>query len=635
MHALDLETEATDPSMQLHAGLEPWRVRQGKARITSISVASEHTDKVLTLENEPGWLDTVHDNLRRLKGEVVYTHNGVFDIAWLITSLQKNRMGAIPQAIRDIRWRDTGLLCKWLINGQLAENSHFGYSLANLVATFLPDHPMTKFFVEMKNQKVTPGDNPEYWLQRGDMDAIMTLALAQLFQAKLSPTQRKGFLTEMDCLVPVANSWVTGIKIDQAQLAKNEIYFANVKKVNCQKLGIAESVVTSTKALPDLLYNQWGLPVIARTPKGAASCAGDTVKLLHYELVKNGDQDMADKLELLMEAKSASTSMSKYVNGMLEALRHTTDGYIYPAPRIFGTYTGRFTYSSTVMAKDYGSDAKGKRHKVSIAAHQIPRKDKMIRSSMVAPEGYVIYEADASGQESRIMAIRSMDETMIEIFQKDLNFHSMTGASIIGEDYDDFMEKYGLEGNEGGYFTEQRQLGKLTNLSCNYRIGGKALAGKAFLDYDTFMTWDTGDFLVKTFSRRYKGVPKYWSDVIWESKQRGYTSSFSDRRYKLSEWSRFRWNTESSAINHPIQGGGADMKEIAIKECYDKVPEAIFLLDLHDANFFYIPEDRADEIHKKLDHVLNNIDYESYWGFEMPITLPYESKRGRTFAEVK
>ena len=637
MNALDIETESTDPLMKLHAALQPWRLRQGKARITSVAVARGNgsIDQIENGGNDKIWVNDLTELLASMDGEVVYAHNALFDVAFQIAQLQPNRMGRIPEVIRRIRWRDTGLLTKWCINGQMAKTIRFSYSLANLVQTFLPDHPMTPFFVKMKSQGVNPGDNPEYWAQRGQMDAIMTLALARLMQTKLHDDQRQGFLTEQDCIVPVANSWLVGIRVNQQQVQANEKHFLGLRGEIAKKLGVDVDIFTSTKRLPDMIYRQWGLPVLAKTPTGNPACDADTLKWLAYQLTENGNEEMAAKLKLITEAKQAATLYSKYVKSMVEALAHTGDGYIYPSPRIFGTYTGRFTYSSTTNGRDFEEDGKGKKFKTSIAAHQIPRKDKMIRSSLVAPEGYMIYEADASGQESRIMAIRSRDEVMIRIFQQGLNFHSMSGASIIGMDYTDFQRAYEAEGNDGGYHTEQRQLGKLMNLSCNFRIGGKALANKAYLEYDTYMTIPTGNFLVQTFARSYKGVPQYWEDVIWESKKLGYTYTFSGRRYKLTDWGSHRWITESSAINVPIQGAGADMKEIAIKETFEKVPEAIFILDLHDANFFYVPKDQAAELHVKLDAALNEIDYQKYWGFEMPIELPYESKRGNTFAEVK
>lgn len=563
LNALDIETESLDPNMKLYAALQPWRLRQKKAQITSVAVARQNgsTDQVIRGECSKIWYRDLEELLASLRGEVAYAHNALFDVAWLIAQFQPDRMGHIPQIIKDIRWRDTSLLVKWCINGQRPETIRFSYALANLIATFLPNHPMTPFFIKMKNEGVSPGDNPEYWNKRGEMDAIMTLALAEYMQTKLPEAQRQGFLTEQDCIVPIANSWLVGIRINRDQLKINEQHFLKMRADAAAKLGVSVDLFTSTKRLPQLLYSDWGLPIIARTPTGNPKCDADTLKWLAYQMRNEENEQMAKKLELIIEAKQAATLYSKYVKSMYEALEHTGDGYIYPAPRIFGTYTGRFTYSSSTMGRDFSED-KGKKFKTSIAAHQIPRKDKMIRSSMIAPDGWVIYEADASGQESRLMALRSNDEVMISIFAKDLNFHSMTGASIIGEDYTDFQAKYKAEGDDGGYFTEQRQLGKLTNLSCNYRIGGKALANKAYLEYDTFLTIDTGMFLVNTFNRTYSGVPKYWEDVVWDSRQKGYTETFSGRRYKLTDWSSHRWITESSAINVPIQGSGADMKEI-------------------------------------------------------------------------
>lgn len=632
IYALDLETEATDPRMKMHAALEPWRLRQNRARITSISI--NDGDQTLRIVNNGGdFTGEVIAALESLKGHVVYCHNAVFDVAWLIALLQVSRTSPVPNVIRNIQWRDTSLLCRWLINGQMDETIRFSYSLVNLVQTFLKDDPMTPFFVKMKTQSVAPGDNPEYWELRGDMDAIMTRKLAIHLQSKMPAEQRQGFITEQRCIPAVANSWIVGIRVDQEQLRKNDVHFQQVRATAATTLQVDTDIFTSTKRLPHLLYQQWGLPVIKRTPSGNPACDADTLKWLQYQLIKDGNQEMADKLGTIMTAKQAATLHSKYVKSMIEALQHTQDGYLYPSPRIFGTYTGRFTYSSATSGRDFEED-KQRKFKCSIAAHQIPRKDKMIRASLCAPPGYVIYEADASGQESRLMALRSGDDMMIQIFAQDLNFHSMTGASIIGMDYTDFQASYDREGG-AGYYTEQRQLGKLTNLSCNYRIGGKSLAEKAFLDYDTFMTEETGRFLVQTFNRTYRGVPKYWEDVIWSSRTSGYTETFSRRRYKLTDWSTHRWITESSAINVPIQGAGADMKEIAIVETFEKVPEAIFVLDLHDANFFYVPEARASELHAKLDQTLNGINYETYWQFKLPIPLPYESKRGLTFAEVK
>src|SRR5690606_30471525 len=152
-----------------------------------------------------------------------WAHNAIFDVAWAIADLQPNRCGEIPEEIRNIQWRDTGLLIKWLINGQLAESSRFSMSLANLVKTFLPDHPRTTEFLEMKSQGVKAGENTEYWLARGSLDVIMTLELAKKFAQKTPKEMRTGMMTEFDCIVPIANSWINGFRIDKNQLDENEV----------------------------------------------------------------------------------------------------------------------------------------------------------------------------------------------------------------------------------------------------------------------------------------------------------------------------------------------------------------------------------------------------------------------------
>lgn len=622
LFALDVETKGIKGMS--YAALEPWRVRQGKAYITAVSVCDPGglTDTILRRDyaDNDGFLNALVKMLENLEGANVYCHNGVFDLAFNIASLQPKRCGAIPSVIRNIKWHDTMLLAKWLVNGQKAERISFSYSLLNLAQCFLEKHPQLAEFVEMKSKPFQETDDT-YWEERNVLDVIMTQALAEFFEENLPADQRPGYKVEMRNLIPVANSWITGIRIDQKRLEEIRAKFTLEMEGIIDELGISPSVLTSPKQLGNLLFNELKVNPVSYTPTGAPSTAADDIKLIAFNLVNGGDEHRGRLLNMIRRYKELSTLMSKYIKGAEEALAHTGDGYIYGAPRIFGTYTGRFTYSSKTLDT----------YKTSIALHQIPRKDKDVRSMMVPPEGMKVYEADAAGQESRLMAIRSGDQAMLKVFTDKLDFHSMTGSGIVGTDYNEFYVKY-----KGGDLraTEDRQMGKLSNLSCNYRIGGKALAQKAFEDYDIVMSIDKGQFLVNSFNRTYPGVPQYWESVIKEARAKGYTEAYGGRRYKIFDWSnKFRWASESSAINTPIQGAGAAMKNIAIAEVFDKVPdEATFILDLHDATFYYVPE---DETGKKIDHTLANIDYKQYWGFEIPIPLPYDSKLGNSWAEVK
>lgn len=632
IHVLDIETRSKVFEMREHAGLEPWRVRQGKAEIMSVDVYNPDGSCVQIVNNDTGFNDRLFAMLDKLKGKVVYAHNALFDVAWLIATLQSERCGKIPDVINDIKWRDSMLLFKWLINGQVAETTHFSMALGSLVEKFLPNHPDTPDFVEMKKQSFVAGENEEYWLARGSLDVKMTYELVKLVSNKVPVSMRQGMITEFECIVPIANSWITGFRIDQDKLAQNEVKYRTAKTLIAKELEVDEGLFSSPKKLANFLYGTLELIPPEKTPTGAPSTSKGALMLLEYQLNQRSD-DKAKIVRKILEAKESSTIYSKYVKSMLEALAHTGDGYIYSSPRIFGTYTGRMTYSNTVTHKNPDQETK-KKFKTSIAMHQIPRKAKDVRECLVPPPGYRISEYDAAGQESRLMAIKSKDPTLLDIFKNGLNFHSMTGASIIGMDYDEFEELRATEKDDGP-MTEARQRGKLTNLACNFRISGRALAKQAFEKYDTMIDIGTGNHLVNTFITSYPQIKEYWNSSIHEGKTNGFVETLGGRRFKLHDWHAQRWGTESSAIMVPIQGSGASMKEIAIATLHKELPEFIFILDLHDASFGYVREDIADEVHAKAEQVLNNIDYEPHWGFKPEIQLPYDGKIGYSFADVK
>ena len=635
---LDLETRSRVFEMREHAALEPWRVRQGKAEIMSMDIYGfDPVNQTVTssqlVNSDASFPDRLRESLKTLKGKVVYAHNALFDIAWLIATLQPDRMGPIPQEVLDIEWRDSMLLMKWLINGQIAEKSRFSLALGNLVKNFLPEHPKCQEFVEFKSKAYRPGEDEDYWLERGSLDVEMTWELVAKYHGKVPESMRSGLLTEFKCLVPIANSWLMGFRIDRNQLDDNEVYYRTYKDRIAKEIGQDVGLFSSPKKLGDFLFNQLGLMPHEYTPSGAPSTSKGALMWMEFNLNEKGDYEKAEIISKILEAKESATNYSKYVKTTYEALEHTGDGYIYSSPRLFGTYTGRMTYSGTIQHKDPDTEIK-KKFKSSIAMHQIPRKATRVRKMIVPPEGYDILEFDASGQESRLMAYISRDPVMMKIFADNLNFHSMTGASIIGMDYDDFEQARSLE-KDSGPLTEARQRGKLTNLACNFRISGKALAKQAFEKYDVMISVSTGLHLVKTFVNSYSGVQKYWENSIFEGKANGYVETLGGRRFKLKYWREERWGTESSAIMVPIQGSGAAMKEVAIAELHKHHPEFRFCLDLHDASFGYVKSEIAEQVFKDVEKTLNKINYAPYWGKQPDVALPYEGKMGKSFADVK
>lgn len=613
MKTLDLETSDTTNNLENGYALEPWRMRSGQVRITSISVyEDEHT----ILHREEPTPEFVLQVLTDLAGQEVWAHNAIFDIAYLIAMLQPNKYGAIPKCVRDIKWRDSMLLAKWILNGQKATAMRYSYSLVNLVSDALRDDPDVQEFIGFKKD-ATMDSGSKYWSVRGQLDVLWTHKLVCKIYPRLAETQRTGFLVEAKCLVPVANSWLIGLKANAGLLQKLYGDLEAEDKVLMEGLPFDKSVISSPKQLSSYLFGELGLKPSKMTPTGAASTDEESLKTQEYQL-KLVNDPRATVLDKIMSVRYNNTIRSKYVKTAFEALERTGDGYMYPVPRMFGTDTGRFTYSN---------ETKG--NKVSIAAHQMPRKEKRVREAIEAPEDMYVSEWDAAGQESRIMALHSQDPVMIDIFQTGKNFHSMTGAGVVGYAYEDFEAQVQLEEPK---FVEYRQMGKLTNLSCNFRISGPALSAQAFKKYDMVISIPVGNQLVSTFKNRYKGVPLYWRRSIDYSRSIGYAATASDRRFALTDWS-MNWPTEQTAISLPIQGTGADHKLIAIATVYDKLPEALFMLDLHDAVFFIVKDEAT---HHEIGRVLNSINYQGLWSnLAVNIPLPFEGKFGTSFKDVK
>lgn len=613
-HALDLETSSISGDLSDGYALEPWRVRQGKAFISSVAV---YGDKVTVQALRPS-RERLIEILESLRGEEVYAHYAVFDVAFCIATIEPNKMARIHAAITGIRWRDTALLAKWCINGRKADDMFFSYSLLNLINVFKDKmgYPGADEFIRMKQQEVNSANDP-YWEERGRQDVLWTYRLAKFLEGQLPPSSRRGFVIEAHAIPKIANSWLVGMYVNKDALKEAEAEAEKDIQEACQLLGLSESVLSSPAQLGRVVFGQWGFQPIATTPTGQPKADADTWIILAYS---TGDP----RLKQILKGRQALTIRSKYVKTAYEALARTGDGYLYGKPMLFGTTSGRLTY---------GSDTQGA--KVSIAQHQIPRKAKKVRAYLSPPPGYRVYETDAMAQESRIMGIWSRDSEIIRIFKEGINFHSHMATKIYGVAYEEFQRQYKAEVAQ---FIEWRQMGKLTNLSCNFRIGGKNLAKKALTEYDTYMNEMDGRKLVNTFKRAYPGVPDYWANIIAFAKEYGYSYTLAQRRWKVPLDmlnSGDAWKVEGTVISHPIQGTGGDMFLAAIASAKD----AIIQTNMHDGVFWLVEDSPhgAQEAEQIL-HDLNATDYQSLWQLNEPLPIPllYEgSKLGTSYADVK
>ena len=614
---LDLETSSISGDLSDGMALEPWRARQGKGFITSIHIYGiDNAGNQVELAAQRPSRQQLIDMLTQIKGQETYAHFALFDVAWLIASIEPNKNARIPKVITNIRWRDSVLLAKWCLNGRNAE--YFSYSLLNLINTFkdMMGYPGAEDFIRMKQQEVQQANDP-YWLERGKQDVLWTWRLVEFLKQQLPKVCERGYVIEARCIPQIANSWLVGMYVNQDAFEKAEIQIQKDIDENCAILGLSETVLGSPAQLGNVVFGQWGFEPVGKTPTGKPKADADSWIMLAHS---TGDP----RLKQVLKARQALTLRSKYINTTRDALARTGDGFLYGKPMMFGTSTGRLTYSSETLS-----------FKTAIAQHQIPRKDKHVRRFLAPPPGMKLFETDAMAQESRIMGIWSGDSEIIRIFREGINFHSFTAAQIYGCSYEDFQAHYKAE--EAKYI-EWRQMGKLTNLSCNFRIGGKSLAKKALTEYDTYMSEIEGRKLVATFKRTYPGVEGYWNAIIDYAKQHGHSYTLAQRRWKVPVemlQGADAWKVEGTVISHPIQGTGGDQFLAALSS----VPEARIQTNMHDGIFWIVDEGKEGE--EEAAYILeqmNKTKYEQLWQMSQPLSIPllYEgSKIGTSYADVK
>lgn len=627
---IDLETAPTEGHPEEYA-LQPWRVRDGQASITSVAISTTAGDYVTEQ-----WQSCVEAVSTLTPKPVCATWSGVFDISWLYAS---------GFNVDGLLWADAMLMWKWIDNGQMMEERP-AWDLASGARRWLSDQPWTDDFIKMKHNPASFEDS-QYWKDRNILDALATRMIAERIWEELTPLQRNSVIIEATCLVPIAKSWVDGILLDDKKAAGmapvivTEMYEIeqrlnlvtppdNRKKDREAKIAlqgvewVPSKILSSPKQLAKLIYDTWGLPC-TRTSETTGDPSTDKTALTYL-----ADQD--SKVLEILRWRMLNTQYTKFIKGIAKSVEYLGSNVIHPQPKIFSTYTGRMTYSSKSGNK--GSAAKAR---IGVAIHQWPRV-KELRKLIVAPPGYLIGELDASGQEVRWMAVQSQDRNLIDIFNSKPPFddvHSFTGAMIGGIGFEEFVTRYHAGEDFIAGPTGLRYLGKVDNLSNQYRIGHRKMRLTSRVQYGVDATEYEIKRWIAAYHGAYPGIKQYWSRAISDGYSNGFAETVGGRRYKLEFWDDTnKWRTESSSINAPIQGTGADQKELAIATLYKKFPHVPFLMDLHDGLFYLLKDDgTAKQTLLDMKEVVNNLDYKTAWNFEPPIPLPFDAALGKTWAD--
>ena len=242
-------------------------------------------------------------------------------------------------------------------------------------------------------------------------------------------------------LVPVLLAMEeTGVLVDRQMLADQSHELAGKMlelESKAHDLAGGEFNLGSPKQLQKILFEQQGLPVIRKTPKGQPSTAEDVLdELAHeYELPR-----------VIIDYRGLAKLKSTYTDKL---------------PLQIAPQTGRIhtSYHQAVAATGRLSSTDPNLQNIPIRTPEGRR----IRQAFVAPEGQVLMAADYSQIELRIMAHLSGDEGLVSAFAAGMDIHRATAAEVFGTPLEDVS-------------TDQRRSAKAINFGLMYGMSAFGLA---------------------------------------------------------------------------------------------------------------------------------------------------------------
>lgn len=639
--AFDFETSGVLPEY----ALQPWRCPWDASWATSVAVIRRqvidgvpklapdgsklffHPCRDNSLQRERMSYGEIQEHLRSVLQKaidndwIVVGWNVVFDLSWLFAY-------GLCDLVHKIRWLDGMLLWRhqWIEpEYELDRSKKKSYSLKVAVPEFMPvEHHNYADDIDFHSTDPIALQK----LQRyNDRDSVYTWAITRVLWSELTDRQREVALVEAECLSMVAEANLNGMPVDTIVARELAAKLDKTAADMLEKLaphGVTEKIVRSPTQLAKLLFDEWKLPVLKEnTGKKTGKVSRATDKEVLHEL-----SFVDERCRDLRAYREALTNRTKFADTPLISAEYNSDGRTRPSAIIFGTYSGRMTYSSS-QGKGVGTKQTG------FALHQ-EKRGKDFRSIIVAPEGYSLLEVDAAGQEFRWMAILSGDPAMLQLCQPGEDAHSYMAARIVGDDYRELVSKVKAEDKDA---EKNRYLGKVANLSLQYRTFPKTFRRVARVQYNIPMELPEAQRIHKTYQNTYVEVPKYWERQIQLVRGRGFAETLAGRRVQvIGNWDGpLSWQMQSTSINYPVQGTGADQKYLALKILKDYILsiQAYFAWDLHDGIYIWVPTNKLERAAADISKLLATLPYKDAWGFAPPIPLPWDAKIGAGWGDLK
>lgn len=395
--------------------------------------------------------------------------------------------------------------------------------------------------------------------------AYLTAQIKPVYEllARQAPPELKQLLDEIEMPLSEVLGYMEfyGVKVDKkilADIAKDLGTRIAKEEAQIEELAGCSFNINSPKQLGKVLFEELGLPATKKTKSGYSTGQEVLERLIdEHEIIPH-----------IMEYRQLTKLKSTYADA-LQNLIHPETGRIHTVFKQAITATGRLS-------------------SVEPNLQNIPirmEEGRRIRKAFIATDkNWLIFSADYSQIDLRVLAHISGDETLIETFKQGIDIHARTAAEIFNVPLEKIDE-------------DLRRQAKAVNFGIIYGISDFGLAR------NTGVSRKEAGRYIKEYLASYPGVEKYMEDIVKIGTEKGYVETILKRRRYLPDLRAKNKMVQSfarrMALNTPIQGSSADIIKIAMLKVAEQLRKrqlgSRLLLQVHDDLILEVRREELEE----------------------------------------
>lgn len=427
-------------------------------------------------------------------------------------------------------------------------------------------------------------------------DADITLQLKGVLEPMLKKDEVEKLFheVEMPVMWVLADMERAGVRLDSGflqnfskELAEDQL--ASRDKV--YELAGMEFNVDSPKQLGEVLFERLKIPYTGQKTKTGQHSTGEEV---------------IGKL-------AAEYDICRYVLDYRE-LGKLKSTYVDALPGLANPNTGRVhtTYNQTVANTGRLSSASPNLQNIPIRTE---RGQQVRKAFIPRDKDHVLFSADYSQIELRIIAALSNDDGMISAFRQKQDIHTATASKVFGV-------------APGEVDRNMRSKAKAVNFGIAY---GQTAFG---LGQGLGISRTEAQEIINNYFKEFPGIKRYMDEAIAFARENGYAKTMLGRRRYLKDITSgnqtVRGFAERNAINMPIQGTAADMIKVAMVRIHEAMKKgkmrSKMILQVHDELVFDVPKDELSDLKPLVTELMEN-------ALDIGIPVVVESGAGENWLE--